>query len=122
MTHSLHYRFRLLCIILALQLSFVKGNILTNEVDSLTCNLSSTLIQEIRSYEPIATRIIKAALEGQWKDTVYEELAKFVDLFGPRMAGTDTLENAIDYMIDLSKKQGFDNVHGEEASVPYWIR
>lgn len=44
------------------------------------------------------------------------------DKFGDRMSGSQSLENAIDYMVDVMTKAGLDNVHTENASVPYWER
>ena len=36
--------------------------------------------------------------------------------------GTQNLENAIDYMLEVLAKDGLDNVHGEEANVTHWLR
>lgn len=38
------------------------------------------------------------------------------------MAGTQSLERAIDYMVDEMKSAGLDNVHTENATVPHWRR
>jgi carboxypeptidase Q len=38
------------------------------------------------------------------------------------MTGSQALENAIDYIIDLSNKRGMDNVHKEATEVPVWKR
>lgn len=53
---------------------------------------------------------------------LYFSLADFVDKFGPRMSGSESLENAIDYMLDELKRVGLENVHTENASVPHWTR
>lgn len=89
---------------------------------SCTSVLSARLISEIDNYQPIVNRIIDAALNGSFKGIAWNELATFVDEFGPRFTGTETLENAIDYVLDRSKKLGLENVHGEMAPVPHWIR
>lgn len=44
------------------------------------------------------------------------------DKFGARMTGSQSLEDAIDYMVDEMKKAGLDNVHTENATVPHWER
>ena len=36
--------------------------------------------------------------------------------------GTQNLENSIDYMLEYLRKDGLDNVHGEEANVTRWFR
>lgn len=44
------------------------------------------------------------------------------DQFGGRLAGSQNLEDAIDYMVDELKKAGLDNVHTENATIPHWER
>ncbi|KAI4458368.1 protease family m28 plasma glutamate carboxypeptidase-related [Holotrichia oblita] len=86
------------------------------------CNLSKHLIHEIKSYGHKVNQIIQQATTGKFKGFVHDELAAFVDKFGNRLAGTENLENAIDFMLDKLKKLGLDNVHGEEVTVPKWER
>lgn len=38
------------------------------------------------------------------------------------MSGSDSLENSIDFMVDKLKSVNLENVHTENASVPYWKR
>lgn len=121
-TMMLRYPFLLLYATLLLQLTLINSDNSMKPVNPNTCRIRSQLREEIRSYEPIVHRIIKEALHGEWSNFTYDELAKFVDKFGARMSGTTNLEMAIDYMIDLSRKEGFENVHGEDVFVPYWIR
>lgn len=49
-------------------------------------------------------------------------LAEFIDKFGSRMTGSQSLENAIDYMVDKLAEVGLENVHTENATVPHWER
>lgn len=86
------------------------------------CKLSNKLKKEIASYKPIVNKIINAATAGEFKGKTWNYLANFVDKFGNRIAGSDNLENAIDYMLNLSKAHNLENVHGENVSVPHWIR
>ena len=88
------------------------------------CNLPRELIDEIRTYAPIV-RLIRSVVvddNGPLKNSTWMELEKFVDDFGYRQAGTQNLENSIDYMLDKLRSAKLDNVHGENASVPHWIR
>lgn len=86
------------------------------------CNLTSKLKNEIRSYAPIVNRIIWSAVSGPSKGQTWKELANFVDTFGSRIAGSQNLENAIDYMLNKSVTYGLENVHGEPVQVPHWVR
>ena len=52
----------------------------------------------------------------------YDRLAKFVDTFGSRVAGSANPEHAINYMLDELKEDKLDNVHGEEVNVTHWVR
>lgn len=86
------------------------------------CQLPDTLIQEIDSYAPIVERIINETVEGSFKGTTWQELAWFVDKFGPRFTGTQILEDSIDHVLNVSASLGLENVHGETVTVPRWIR
>jgi len=52
----------------------------------------------------------------------YERLGRLCDTFGPRFSGTTNLEAAIDWILGEMKRDGLDNVHGEEVMVPHWVR
>ena len=49
-------------------------------------------------------------------------LSELVDTFGSRIVGSDRLENAIDYVIEKMQKDGLENVHTENETVPHWVR
>ncbi|KAI5631308.1 peptidase family m28 domain-containing protein [Phthorimaea operculella] len=53
---------------------------------------------------------------------MYQNYTDFIDKFGARISGSVNLEEAIDYMIQLSAKNGMKNVFTEEVDVPHWIR
>lgn len=91
-----------------------------NNIDK--CNLPDTLKKEIASYDRMAEIIINATSHGRYKRFVYDQLAYFVDTFGNRVAGSQNLENAIDFMLEKLKLFELENVHGEEVSVPHWVR
>ncbi len=44
------------------------------------------------------------------------------DTFGPRFTGSTNLESAIDWCLAEMKLDGFQNVRGEEVTVPRWVR
>jgi carboxypeptidase Q len=71
------------------------------------------------SYRPIATRILN---ESQSSDFAWKRLAELTDTFGNRLAGSATLEQAIDWAVAEMKKDGLDNVRKEPVMVPKWVR
>ncbi|XP_035431688.2 carboxypeptidase Q isoform X1 [Spodoptera frugiperda] len=91
---------------------------------SNTCEdiLGDDLIKEIWSYENVKDDILNYVLKGDFKGKTYDELAKFVDKFGARPSGTEVLEKSIDYMIELTKKEGINDIITEEVKVPLWER
>ncbi|XP_060527229.1 carboxypeptidase Q-like [Cylas formicarius] len=97
------------------------GGVQDNTVDD-DCDLPESLLEEIRAYKPTTDKIINSLTNGIFKGATYNELAKFVDKFGARLSGTQNLEDAIDYVLDLMKQNNLENVHGEEVQVPHWER
>jgi carboxypeptidase Q len=55
-------------------------------------------------------------------DFAWQRLARLCDTFGPRFSGSTNLEAAIDWILEEMRQDGLDNVHGEEVSVPHWVR
>ena len=84
--------------------------------------LEQELVDEIWSYQDIADKIIEFSLRGPGAGQSYNRLATFVDKFGARMSGSENLEKSIDYMMDVLKEDGMDNVHGEDVYVTNWVR
>lgn len=72
-----------------------------------------------RQYGPVANRIIQAALSDS---AAYDRLAVLADRFGPRLSGSESLERAIDWILDQMRRDSLDNVHGEPVMVPHWVR
>ena len=72
-----------------------------------------------KQYGETVKKIIAHAL----KDSLaYKRLQYICDTFGPRLSGTKNLERAIDWTLQELKKDGFENVRGEEVAVPSWSR
>ncbi|KAL9696654.1 hypothetical protein quinque_016233 [Culex quinquefasciatus] len=86
------------------------------------CQLSEELLAEIRAYQPVVTRILHEIVDGRFAGETWKALAELTDEFGPRMTGSQQLEDAIDYAVRGMKQDGLENVHTEEASVPHWVR
>ncbi|XP_071097639.1 carboxypeptidase Q-like [Haliotis cracherodii] len=78
--------------------------------------------QQILSYQSVADQIIQRSVYGKSQNQSYERLATFVDKYGSRLVGSQNLENSIDYMLNVLKGDGLENVHGEEVTVPHWVR
>lgn len=86
------------------------------------CRLPDNLVKEIAGYQGTVNKIIDEVLNGKFKGKTWESLADLTDTFGPRMTCTDSLEKAIDYVVDGMTKNGLENVHTENATAPWWIR
>ena len=75
--------------------------------------------QDIESQRATSTQLIQAALKDS---AAYKRLARLVDGFGHRMSGSESLERALDWIVDEMKKDGFENVHKEPVTVTHWVR
>ncbi|WAR20190.1 CBPQ-like protein [Mya arenaria] len=71
--------------------------------------------KQVASYKDVANRIIDLSLNGAAQNQSYNRLATFTDKFGYRLAGSQNLEDAIDYMLEALKMDQLENVHGENA-------
>ena len=71
------------------------------------------------TYRAAADSLIDAALKDS---AAWNRLAKLTDTFGHRLSGSRSLESAIDWALAEMKRDGLDNVHGEAAMVPHWVR
>ncbi len=70
-------------------------------------------------HETIAQELIDASLGNPLG---FDRLTYLVDTFGPRLSGSENLENAIDWIVDEMKKDGFDKVWTQPVMVPHWVR
>ncbi len=80
----------------------------------------STLGQEssISSYKTEAENIIQEALGDK---EAFEYLTYFVDTFGHRLSGSESLERSIDWIVKEMKEDGFE-VSTQQVMVPHWVR
>jgi carboxypeptidase Q len=74
---------------------------------------------DIELYRAAADRIIAAALADS---VAFERMAVLVDTYPRRLSGSDGLEGAIDWLLDLARTDGLQNVRGQEVMVPHWER
>lgn len=86
------------------------------------CTLSEEQKGEIQKYQSVVDQIMEASMDGDFKGKTYQDLAYFVDKFGPRVSGSEALEEAITWLGEQMKNSGLGNVHDEEATVPKWLR
>lgn len=91
--------------------------------DRSTCvgveGFTQELRDEIRSKAKEVDRIINYVLKNATHST-YNELAYFVDYFGPRLSGSLSLQQAIDYMKYKMKVESKLDVTTEKALIPKW--
>jgi carboxypeptidase Q len=71
------------------------------------------------SYREVAQQLIDAALADS---AAFERLTELTDGFGHRFSGSESLERALDWILEGMEKDGLENVHGESVPVPHWVR
>ena len=52
----------------------------------------------------------------------WERLGEMADRFGHRLSGSAALEKAIDWTLEVMRKDGLANVRREKVMVPHWVR
>jgi carboxypeptidase Q len=72
-----------------------------------------------RDYRAAADSLIRAATRDS---AAYRRLGELVDRFGHRLAGSASLEAAIDWVLGEMRQDGLDNVRGEPVTVTNWVR
>ncbi|XP_045468050.1 carboxypeptidase Q-like isoform X1 [Harmonia axyridis] len=85
-------------------------------------SLTASVKKEIASYQLLVDTIVEASVTGSFKGSTFEELAFFIDTFGNRIAGSENLENSIDYLLEKFKSKNLENIHTEEVSLESWSR
>jgi carboxypeptidase Q len=70
-------------------------------------------------YQETSSRIISAALADSG---AYARLTELGDKFGHRFSGSESLEDALDWIIEEMSSDGLENVRGEPVMVPHWVR
>lgn len=73
----------------------------------------------VARHQAVADRLIDAALADS---AAWNKIAELTDRFGHRFSGSASLERANDWILERMKAEGLDNVRGEPAMVPQWVR
>ena len=73
----------------------------------------------VETYRNDADQLIDTALSDS---TGFDRLAYMCDTFGHRFSGSESLEQAIDWILETMTADGLDNVRGEPVKVPHWVR
>ncbi|XP_053600176.1 carboxypeptidase Q-like [Plodia interpunctella] len=94
----------------------------SQNTDACSVLLPAKLVKEIGAYQDIANEILQYVIQGDFKGQTYNELTKFVDKFGARPAGTEILEESIDYIIQLTRQNGINTIVTEEVEITQWQR
>jgi carboxypeptidase Q len=88
--------------------------------------IASSLVPATTQAQTIAARYRDAAdriiAESTRDSTAWNRIALLTETFGHRLSGSPSLERAIDWIIARMKEDGLQNVRGEPAMVPRWIR
>jgi carboxypeptidase Q len=71
------------------------------------------------AYRAAADSLIRAATRDS---AAYDRVGRLVDGFGHRLAGSRSLEAAIDWVLAEMKRDGLQNVRGEPVKVAHWVR
>lgn len=79
------------------------------EVDTIIASLKQQVVSDD------ADLIIDTLVNGAYKGVTYDRLANFTDTIGPRVCGSETLEGAVQFMIDRLTEDGLENVHAEQG-------
>ena len=88
----------------------------------LSCTATALPAQQrspVAGYRADADRLIDAALGDS---AAYAKLAHLTDTYGPRLSGSKSLEDAIDWILAEMRREGLDAVRGEPVMVPHWVR
>lgn len=86
------------------------------QVSAQSANANHSLAS---SYQDAANRIIEAALSD---NTAFAKLTELSDRFGHRFSGSESLEHALDWLLEQMSADGLENVHAEPVMVPHWVR
>src|SRR5919197_5544151 len=73
----------------------------------------------VEQHRAAADQLIQAATRDS---ASYNRLARLVDGFGHRFSGSESLDRALDWIVDEMKRDGLENVHKEPVMVTHWVR
>ena len=73
----------------------------------------------VAAYRATAGRLVASATADT---AAWLRLAELTDRFGPRISGSQSLEHALDWVLEQMRADGLENLRGERAMVPHWVR
>jgi carboxypeptidase Q len=86
---------------------------------ALTAPSPAASQQIASSHREAARRIVAAATADH---RAYERIGALVDRFGPRLSGSVSLEDALDWILEQMRADGLENVRADPVMVPHWVR
>jgi carboxypeptidase Q len=86
-------------------------------VTSRSCN-----IHDEPKPKAISDRLIELVTQGAFRGVTYYRLAALADTIGPRLCGNESLTKAAEWVENVMKMEGLDNVHLEAVQLPHWVR
>ncbi|MEI6089135.1 MAG: M20/M25/M40 family metallo-hydrolase [bacterium] len=72
--------------------------------------------------ENLKEEINKIYIEAHKDSTAWNRMAEMCDLFGPRLTGSENLNNALVWAEKKMKEDGLSNVVADEVELPSWVR
>ena len=75
--------------------------------------------QDAERYRAATDRLIAAATKDS---AAWNKIAELTDKFGNRLSGSQSLEDAIGWILEQMRADGLANVRGEPVMVPHWVR
>jgi len=73
----------------------------------------------LTQFDSVSTNLIDESLADS---QAYDRLAFMTETFGPRLSGSQNLEDAIDWVVATMKEDGLENVRTQDVQVPVWKR
>lgn len=87
---------------------------------SSVTGFTQKLQDQIKSKAEDVQKIIDYLTKGEGKHTTYDELANFVDTFGPRLSGSESLDRAVKYMENKLSTEAKVKTSRAKAMIPKW--
>lgn len=81
---------------------------------AILCLSIAVECNNITLYSNTVSQIFGAARSDE---TGYNRLEELCNTFGPRLSGSSSLENAIDWIVSKMQQDGFDSVTTEDVTV-----
>src|SRR5262245_7957847 len=72
--------------------------------------------------EPLRANADRLMKEAQADQFAWNRLAELTDTYGNRLAGSENLNRAIAWAVEVMKQDGLENVRTEKVMVPRWVR